>query len=162
MQDDTFTLQAVATFAHDLGDALVEGVGEGNMGNHAVLEESPWSHTLGTVDNLVGDNEVAGLNSLLQTADGGESNDTADTDGAQSSDVCAGGNLVRRELVVWAVTAQESNSDNLVIVFAVVVEDGDRGGGLAPGSGDGQGSNLGEPRELAQTSAADDSDWDRS
>jgi hypothetical protein len=160
VQNDTVTLQAVSALAHDLGDALIEGVAEGNVCNRTTFEVSPWSHTLGTVNNLVGDNKVTGLDFLLQTADGGESNDAANTDGAQSGDVGTGRNLMRSNLMVGAVAAQESNRDNLVIVLAVVVQDGDGRGGFAPGSGDGQGSNLSESRELTQTSATDDGNWD--
>lgn len=160
MQDDTVTLQAVSAFADDLGDTLIEGVAEGNVGNHTTLEVGPWPHALSTVNDLVGDDEVAGLDLLLQTADSGESNDATDTDRAQSGDVGTGRNLVGSDLVVSTVAAQESDSDNLVIVLAVVVEDGDGRGGFAPGSRDGQRSNLGESRELTQTSATDNGNWD--
>lgn len=133
MESHTVTLQTVSTLADNLGDTLIEGVTEGNVRNHAALEVGPWPHTLGTVNDLVRDDKVTGLDSLLQTADSRESNNAADTDGAQSSDVGAGRDLVRSDLVVGAMAAQESNSDNLVIVLAVVVEDGDGGRRLAPG-----------------------------
>lgn len=157
MQDDTLTLQAVPALPDDLGDTLVEGVTEGNVSDNTALEVSPWTDTLGAVNDLVGDNEVAGLNSLLETANSGESNDAADTNGAKSSDVGAGRHFVRGNLVVGAVTAQERDSNGLVVVLALVVEDGDRGGRLAPGGRNIQRSNLGESRKLAKASAADDS-----
>lgn len=157
VQDDTVTFQAVTALTNDLGDTLVEGVTEGNVGNNTTLEVGPWADTLGAVNDLIGDNKVARFDGLLQTADGRESNDAADTNGAQGSNVGASGHLVRGNLVVGAVTAQEGDSNGLVIVLALVVEDGDRGGGLAPGGRDVQRSNLGESRELAKASAADDS-----
>lgn len=133
MQNNTVTLQAVSAFADDLSDTLIEGVAERNVCNGTTLKVGPWPHTLSTVNDLVGYNKVAGLDLLLQTADGGESNDATDTDGAQSGDVGTSRNLVGGDLVVGSVTAQESNSDNLIIVLAVVVEDSDGGGGFAPG-----------------------------
>jgi hypothetical protein len=157
VQDDTVTLQAVSAFANNLGDTLIEGVTEGNVGDNTTLEVGPWANTLGAVNDLIGDNKVTGLDSLLETANSGESNDAADTDGAQSSDVGASGHLVRGNLVVGAVTAEERDGNGLVVVLALVVEDSNRGGRLAPGGGDVQRSNLGESRKLAKTSAADDS-----
>lgn len=133
MESHTVTLQAVSALADNLGDTLVEGITEGNVRNHAALEVGPWPHTLGTVNDLVGDDKVTGLDSLLETADSGESNNATDADGAESSDVGAGRDLVRSDLVVGAMAAQERNSDKLVIVLAVVVEDSDRRRRLAPG-----------------------------
>lgn len=158
MQDDTLTLQAVTALPDNLGDTLIEGVTEGNVGDNTTLEVGPWADTLGAVDDLIGNNKVARLDSLLQTANGRESDDATDTNGAQSSDIGASGHLVRGNLVVGAVTAQERDGNGLVVVLALVVEDSDRGGRLAPGGRDVQRSNLGEPRKLAKASAADDSD----
>lgn len=160
VQGDTLALQAVSALAHHLGDALVKGVAEGDVGDNAALEESPWAHALGTVNDLVGDHEVAGLDLLLQTADGGEGDDGANTDGAEGSDVGTGRNLVGSDLVVGTVTAQESDCDSLAVVLALVVQDGDGGGRSAPGGLDVQRSNLAEAGQLTQTSASDDSNWD--
>lgn len=121
MQNDSIALQAMSAFTDNLGNTLIEGVAEGNVCNNAALEVGPWSETLGAVDDLIRDDEIAGLDLLLQTANGGESNDASDTDRAQSGNVRAGRNLVGSELVVQAVSAQESNGDGLVIVLAVVV-----------------------------------------
>lgn len=38
---------------------LVEGVAKANVADHAALEEGKWPDALCTVDDLVGDNEVA-------------------------------------------------------------------------------------------------------
>lgn len=157
VQDDTLTLQAVSAFANDLGDTLIEGIAERNVGDNTTLEVGPWANTLGAVDDLIGDHEVTGLDSLLETANSGESNDAADTNGAQSGDIGASGHLVRGNLVVGAVTAEERDGDGLVVVLALVVEDSDRGGRLAPGGRYVQRSNLSESRKLAKASAADDS-----
>lgn len=161
VQDNPISLQTVSTLTHNLGNTLVKGIAEGDVGNNSLLKVGPGANTLGTVDDLVGDDKVAGLDSLLQTADGGEGDDASDTNGAQSSDVGAGGDFMRGDLVVSTVTAQESHGDSLVIVLALVVQDGDRRGGFTPGSVDGQRSHLGETRQLTQSSTANDSNWDR-
>lgn len=133
VQNDPVTLQAMSTLAHHLGDALVKGVGKGDVGNHAALEVRPWPHALGTVNDLVWNDEVAWLDCLLETADSREGDDAPHADGAQGGNVWAGRDLVRGELVVRAVAAQECDGDGLVIVLALVVQDGDWRGGLAPG-----------------------------
>ena len=50
--------------------------------------------------------------------------------------------------MVSAVAAQECDSNGLVIVLALVVQDGDGRGGFTPGSVDGERSNLSESRKL--------------
>lgn len=136
----------MSTLTHNLGNTLIKGITEGNVGNNSTLEVSPGPDTLGTVDDLIGDHKVAGLDSLLETADGGEGDDAADTDGAQSSDVGAGGDFMGGDLVVSTVTAQEGHGDSLVIVLALVMQDGDGRGGFTPGSADGQRGHLSETR----------------
>lgn len=133
MQNNTVTLKAVAALADNLGDTLIEGVTEGNVSYNTILEESPWANTLSAVNDLVRNDKVSGLDLLLETANSGESNDATDTDGAQSSDVGAGGNLMGSNLVVGAVAAQEGDGHDLAIVLALVVQDGDGRGGFAPG-----------------------------
>lgn len=160
MQDDTITLEAVSALAHHLGDTLIEWVTEGDVSDNTALEESPRAHALGTINHLVGDDKVTGLNLLLETADGGESNDAADTDRAQRGDVGTGGNLMGSDLVVQAVAAQEGDGDNLVVVLTLMVQNSDGRGRNAPGSCDIQRSHLSEAGQLAQTGAADDSDSD--
>lgn len=160
MKSDAVTLQRVAAGADNLRNALVEGIAERNVGDGTSLEEGERADALGAVDDLVGDHEVAGLDLLLQTADGGEGNDGADANGAEGGDVRAGGHLMGRDLVVLAMTAQEGDGDGLVVVRALVVQDRDGRGGLAPGSGDVQRSNLGETREFAEAGSADDGDAD--
>jgi hypothetical protein len=46
-------------------------------------------------------------------------------------------------------------------VLALVVQDGNGGGGFTPGSRDRQRGNLSEARQLTESSATDDSDADR-
>ena len=162
MQDHTLTLQAVSTGPNHLGDTLIEGVSERNVGNDASLEEGERTDSLGAIDDLVGDNEIARLDLLLQAADGGESDDGTDTDGAQGSDVSASRDLVGGDLVVQAVTAQESHGNGLLVVGALVVQDGDGGGRVAPGSRDVQRGHLGEAGKLTQASTANDGDTDGS
>lgn len=67
---------------------------------------------------------------------------------------------MRRDLVVQAVTAQKGDRELLAVVRALVVQDGDGRGGLAPGRRDVERGDLREARELSQASTADDGDTD--
>lgn len=160
VEGDTLTLETVSTLAHHLGDTLIEGVAEGNVSDNTALEESPWTHTLGAVNNLIGDHEVAGLDLLLQASDGREGNNGGNTDGTEGCDVGASRNLMRGDLVVGTVTAEESNGNSLAVVLALVVQDGDGGGWSAPRGFDGQRGDLAEAGELTQTGASNNSNWD--
>lgn len=158
MQHDSFSLQAVSASPHHLGNALIEWVTEGNMSNSASLKECKRSDTLGPVNNLVWNNEVARLDVLLQASDCRKGDNGSYANRSQSSNVGASGHLVRSNLMVKTVTAQEGNSNILAIGRALVVKNGNRGGGLAPRSGDVQSRNLCKTRKLPETSTADDGD----
>lgn len=161
MKNDTLALQAVTAGSHNLRDTLVERVAKRNVRDHTSFEESPWAHTLGAINDLVGNDEIAGLDFLLQATDGGEGDDGADTNRAQSSNVGARWDLMRCNLVVSTVPAEESDGNGLVVVRALVVQDRNRRGGAAPGRGDRQRRNLSETGELAQTSTTNNGDTDR-
>lgn len=130
VQNHALSLQAVSTGPHHLRDTLIKGIAKRNVTDYTSLEESERPDTLRPVNDLVWDNEVAGLDLLLQAADGGEGDNGTHTDGAKSGDVGARGDLVGSDLVVQAMSAEKGNSDCLVIVF--VMQDGNRGGGVAP------------------------------
>lgn len=154
VQDDALALHMRRALLDDLRKPLIKRIREANVAHDAALEKGERAHALGTVNDLVRDDKVHGLDLLAQGADGREGDDAADADGAQGGDVGAGGHLVGRELVVQAVAGEEGNGD------AVVLEDADRGGGLAPG---GRGRQLGDGRvafELSEAGAADDGDVD--
>lgn len=130
MQRHALSLQAVSASPNHLGNALVKGITEGDVADDATLEEREGPDTLGAVNDLVRDDEIAGLDLLLQATDSRESDDGADTDGAKGGNVSARGHLMRGDLVVSSVAAKERNSDGLVLDS--VVQDGYRGGGGAP------------------------------
>jgi hypothetical protein len=159
VQAHAVALEAVAALAHDLRDALVEGVREADVADHAALEEGEGADALGAVDDLVGDDEVAGLDGFLQRADGAEGDDGADAQAAQGGDVGAGGDLVGCDLVVQAVARQEGDGDGLA-VGGGVVQDGDGRGGSAPRSGRVERGDGGEAWEGLQAGATDHGDWD--
>ena len=160
MQTHTLTLKTMPTSPHNLGHALIKRIPERHMGDNTTLKEGERANTLRPVNNLGRDDEITGLDLLLQTSDSGEGHDGAHADGAQGGDVGARGDLMRRNLVVHTVAAEEGHRDGLVIVVALVVEDGDRGGRLAPGGVDVQRGNLGEAGEFTQACSADDGDAD--
>ena len=160
MEDNTLTLQTVSTGSHHFGDTLVERVAKRHVGDDTPLEERKRSDTLGTINDLVRDHKVAGLDLLLQAADGGEGNDGADANGTERGNVGAGRNLMRGDLVVHAMATEKSDCDGLVVMAALVVQDGDRRGGLSPGGRDVERGDLGEARKLTETSSTDDGDTD--
>lgn len=137
---------------HNLRDLLIERVRKPDVSHNPALEESERTNTLGAIDDLVWDHEVAGLDLLLQRADGGEGNDAADAEGAESGDVGAVGDFMGGKGVVGAVAGEEGDGGVLV------GEDRDGGGRCAPGSGDVQGGDGGVTFELLEAGSADDGD----
>lgn len=156
MQRHTVALHGGGALLDDIDNLAVKRVAKGDVADEAALEEGEGADALGAVDDLVGDHKVHGLDLLLEGADGAEGDDAAHANVPQGGDVGAGGHLVRRELVVGAVAGEEGNRD------AVVLEDEDRGRGLAPGR---LGVQLGDGRvaiDLVEASTANDGDMDRS
>lgn len=139
---------------HDLSDLLIEGVRKPDVSDNPALEECERADALGAIDDLVRDDEVAGLDLLLQRADSREGNDAADAEGAEGGDVGAVGDFVRGEGVVGAVAGEEGDGGVLV------GEDRDGRGRCAPGSGDVQGGDGSVAFELLETGSADDGDVD--
>jgi hypothetical protein len=70
MQHNTLALEAVAASPHNLRNALIKRVAEWNMSNYTSLKECERTDSLGTVNDLIGNDEVTGLDLLLQAADG--------------------------------------------------------------------------------------------
>lgn len=156
MQRHTVALHGGGALLDDIDNLAVKWVAKGDVADEAALEEGEGADALGAVDDLVGDHKVHGLDLLLEGADGAEGDDAAHANVPQGGDVGAGGHLVRRELVVGAVTGEEGDRD------AIVLEDEDRGRGLSPGR---LGVQLGDRRvaiDLVEASTADDGDMDRS
>lgn len=136
----------------NLSQLVVERVRKSHMADNTTLEEGERPNTLCAIDDLVRDDKVHGLDLLLERADGREGDDASDTEMAESSNVGAVGNLVRRKLVVHTVTGKESH------VHAIVGEDGDGRGRSAPrrdGVDDGDGLVA---FELGQAGAANNAD----
>lgn len=145
----------------EVAERGVEGVGEGDVGDDAVVEEGKWADPLGAVDNLVGNDEVARFDGFLERADGREGDDGAAAEGAQGGDVGAGGDFVRGELVVGPVAGEEGDGDGVAGSWGGVFEDADGGGGSAPRGGGVESRGVVEVGERGKASAAyyGDSDW---
>lgn len=126
VQSRSLALHGAGAGLDNGGQLGVEGVGEANVADEALLEECEGAHALCAVDDLVGDDKVHGLDMLLEGADGTEGDDAAHADVPQGGDVGARGHLMGRELVVGAVAREEGDG------HAVVLEDLDRGRGVAP------------------------------
>ena len=80
MKDDSVSLKALATHAHDLRCALVKGVCERHVAHDTILEKSERTDALGPVDDLVRHNKVTGLDCFLQAANGRKGDYGSDTD----------------------------------------------------------------------------------
>lgn len=154
MQNDTVALHGSSAGLDNGGKLGIKGVGKSNVADNAALEKGKGADTLGAVNGLVGDDKVHGLNLLLEGADGGEGDDAADTDTAESGNVGTVGHLVRGKLVVDAVAGEESHVD------VAVGEDLDGRRGLAPWSVGVDGSDGRVALELAEASTANDGDLD--
>ena len=146
--------------AHDFGDILIEWITEWHVSHHASFKESKWANTLGTINNLIRHDEIPRLNSLLQTSNCRERNHGPDTNAPERSNVGAVRYLVGRNLVVGAVTTEECDGHILAGDAALVMNDGDRRGGLAPGSLDFERGDFGEAGEILKASSADDRNAD--
>lgn len=158
MQRHTLTLQAVSTLPHNLSNPPIKRIRKRNVSNNTLLKERPGTESLSPVNDLVRHHKVPGLDFLLQATDGREGDDSTDTDGAKGSDVGTGGDLMRRQLVVKTMATEECDRDKLAGGGALVVEDGNRRGGVTPRRRDLEAGNLGEAREFAQTGATDHGD----
>lgn len=126
VQGRSFALHCAGAGLDHGGHLGVEGIREANMAHQALLEEGEGPDALGAVDDLFGHDKVHGLDVLLEGADGAEGDDAPHADVPQRGDVGAGGDLMGRELVVGAVPREEGDG------HAVVLEDLDRGRGVAP------------------------------
>ena len=155
MQHDALALHTGSAAADDLGDPLVVGVAEGDVADQAALEEGEGPDALGAVDDLVRDDEVHGLDVLLQGADGREGHDAPHADVAQGGDVGARGDLVRRVLVAGAVPRQERHGRPCVL------QDHDRRRREPPRRLRVHSRDRREPVELVQPRPADDGDVHR-
>lgn len=139
----------------DIHNLAVKGVAKGNVADETALEKGKGADALGAVDDLVRDHKVHGLDLLLEGTDCAEGNDAAHTNVSQGGDVGTGGHLMGRKLVVSAMTGEEGNGD------AVVLEDEDRGRGLAPRRLRVQLCDRGVAINLVEASTANDGNVDR-
>ena len=130
------------------------------MAHNPSFKERKRSHTLGAINNLIRYHKIPRLDDFLQTSHSGERDNGPDTNTSQSSNVGAVGDLMGRDLVVGAVTAEECDGHVLARDAALVVDDCDGRGGLAPGSLDFERGDFGEAGEVLEAGAADDRNAD--
>lgn len=88
-----------------------EGVGKHGMGDQTVLKESRGADTLGAVNDLRGEDKVAGLEFLAEGSDGREGNDGLNTEGLEGGNVGTCGDFGGGQVVATAVTGQECNME---------------------------------------------------
>lgn len=155
MHLNTLALKRMPTRTHDISNLSIEWIGKSNMANNAFFEESERSNTLGTIDNLVRDDEISGSDLLLKRTDGREGNDSGNTNLTESSNVGAGWDLVRGVFVVGAVAGEEGYWGTIVL------ENRDWRGCGAPWCLYVENGNRLVVLELLKTGATDDGNADR-
>ena len=161
VKDDSVTLERMAAPSHHRCNLVVKRIGKADMADQASLEECPRTDALGSVDDLRRNDKVLRLDVLAQTADGGEGDDGADPERSQGSDVGAVGNLVRRHLVMQAVSRQERDGHLLTGRRRRVMEDHDGRRRRAPRRCHVEGCHLLEAGQLLEAGPTDDGDADR-
>jgi hypothetical protein len=160
MQHNTVSLQTVSALPHNLCYILIEWITEWHMTYNPSFKERKWPHTLGAINNLIRHNEIPRLNDLLQTTHSRERNHSPDTDASQCRNVCAVGYLMRRDLVVCAVTAEKCDGHVLAGDAALVMKDCDGRGRLAPRSLDVERSDFGKAGEVLEAGSSNDRNTD--
>lgn len=158
MEDHTITLQTVSAGPNNLCNILIEGIPEWHVRHNALLEESERTHAFCSVDDLIRHDKVPRLDMFLQTTNCRERDDGPNTDFAECCDIGSRRNLMRRELMVKAVSAQESHRNILASHRALVVQNGDGRRGLAPGSVNLKRRNFGEAWKFPQARSANNGD----
>ena len=73
----------------------------------AIFEESERADSFGAVNDLVGDDEISGLDLLLQATNSRESDDGSYANGAEGGNIGTSGHLVWSIFVVEAMTSEE-------------------------------------------------------
>lgn len=160
MQCNAIAFQTVSARPHHLGDILIKGVAKWNMSHYPRLEKGKRPNTLCAVNDLIWHDKIPRLDGFLQTTHGRKGNHRPDTNTPQSSNVGSVRYLVRRNLVVCAVSAEEGDGDIFAGDATLVVEDGDRRGRLPPGRLNFERRYFCEAWKVLQTGAANDGDAD--
>jgi hypothetical protein len=156
VQRNALALHARRALLYHIDDFAIKRVAKRYVTYESALEEGKGADSLGAVDDLVRDDEVHGLDLLLQGAHGAEGDHAAHADVAERGDVGAGGNLVRRILVVDTVAGEEGDGD------VVVLEDQDGRRGLTPWCLRVELCDGRVPVDLVEASTANDGDVNRS
>ena len=136
-------------------EICADGVSEADVCNDAVAEERVVFAAAGAVEELVGEDDVAGLIGVAETSDGGDADDPADVEGAEGPEIGAVIEFGGEEPVAAAVAWEEAD--------AAVGEGagGDEVRGGAPWGIDGDVLTVREAVEVVEAAAADDGDGGR-
>lgn len=117
MEDHAVTLHGSGAFLDDAGEPGVERVGEPDVADYAALEEGEGTDAFGAVDDLVGNDEIHGLDLFAEGTHGGEGDDGAYADEAEGGDVGSGRDFMGRELMIDAVAGEEGDGDTIVLGY---------------------------------------------
>ncbi|KAJ8603395.1 hypothetical protein MRB53_042162 [Persea americana] len=124
MQSNAIALEAVPTLLDHLCEGCVKWICKHSMADDATLKESEWPYAFRPVDDLVRDNKVSGLDLLLQAAYGREGDYCPHANRSKRRDVRPRRALMRRELVMNAMSCQKSYRRGFGRAWGSVVKDG--------------------------------------
>lgn len=155
VQCTSLSLHRTGALLHYSGHLGVERIGKAHMSHQALLEESEGPDSLGAIDDLVRNDKVHWLDVLLQGPYGTEGDNGSHANVSQGGNVGARGHLVGGELVVGAMAGQEGDGD------AVMLEDANGGGGVAPGREGVDRCDRSVALDLGEAGTANNGDVDR-
>ncbi len=140
-----------ASSGERVGKARIDGMGHRNMGDEARTEKALFARE-GAIDELVGDDELARRQLLLQRTACGDGDQVRDARALQDVDIGAVVDRTRRVDVAAAMARQEDE------VGALVAAEQQRIGWLAPGRFEPLPMRLFEAGNVIDAAAADDAE----
>ena len=151
-----FAVDSCATVFPDsirTAQPCANGVGHADMGNNAVSEKGA-APVLRMVIELVGDDDISGLDVFLHAADRADRNDPLDTELLHSVNIGAVVDIGRENPVPAAVAGKKRHPFSVQGADDILVR------GFTEGRRNVDRLHLGQPFHLIQTAAADNADPD--
>ena len=129
-----------------------DGIAESDVADDAVAEESGDAKE-GAVDELIGNDEVAGLVLFFQRADGGDGENALDAELLQRINIGAEIQLRGKDAVAAAVPGEEGD------LAALEIAEDESIAGIAEGRRDTHFMDVGEAGHGVEPAASDDADF---
>lgn len=146
--------------ASELGAGLAEevaeigrvGIAEANVGDDAIAEEGVVFAAAGAVKELIGDDDVKGMDFFAEAADGGDANEPADVERAEGVEIGPVIDFMWGDAVAATVSGKKIDGASGVLAFDDVV------GWSAERSGEGDFFDAGESFQFVEATASNDAD----